>query len=264
MSKYKIFYGGASSILKQEHQEFLDNIGIDKANSFSSSNRSLIYYNNNIIVKFFLPSTNIDDELSAISYINREEDKFVNEVLAYNHKLNLIIYPKYNEIPDIFNLNLIEFIIFIESILRILDFIHFQDFIHQDVSIHNIKLKKDGKYILIDTEGLVKSSDIEKKLYDVKMFIDESIGVQFNIKLRKLKEDGLIDTDPKIIILNNHIKILQIIISKINEESIKVIREEITLFEYYGILLDLLGEFKELYQVSNSYQPIFDKYIIES
>lgn len=263
MSKYKIFYGGALSILKPEHEIFLDNIGIDKSNSFSSSNKTLIYYNDNIVVKIFFPSTDIKNEISSISRIN-EEDILVNEVLAYNHKLNLIIYPKYNEIPDIFNLDLIEFIFFIESILRILDFIHYQDFIHQDVSIHNIKLKKDGKYILIDTEGLVKSSDIEKKLYDVKMFIDESIKVQFNIKLRKLKEGGLIDTDPKIILLNNHIKILQIIISKINEESIKVIREEITLFEYYGIILDLLGDFKKLYRESNSYQPIFDKYIIES
>jgi len=262
MSKYKIFYGGALSILKPEHEIFLDNIGIDKSNSLSSSNRSLIYYNDNIIVKIFFPSTNIDDELSAINYINAE-DIVVNEVLAYNHKLNLIIYPKYNEIPDIFNLNLIEFIDFILSILRILDLIHHQNIIHQDVSIHNIKLKKDRKYILIDTEGLVKSLDIEKKLYDVKMFIDESIKVQFTKKIIKLKEDGLIDTDPKIIILNSHIMILEIIIKIINQESIKVKNEEITLFDFYEIILKLLYDFKEQYQVSSSYQPIFDKYIIE-
>ena len=43
MSKYKIFYGGALSILKPEHEIFLDNFGINEDNRFRSSDKSLVY-----------------------------------------------------------------------------------------------------------------------------------------------------------------------------------------------------------------------------
>ena len=260
MSKYKIFYGGSSSLFKPEHQDFLDNIGINEDNRFRSSDKSLVYYNDNIIVKIFYPSTNIDNEISVILDTNIEEI-LVNDVLAYNHKLNLIIYPKYKKISDIFNFNLIEFIEFISSILKILEAIHEQNIIHQDVSIHNIKLKKNDKYVLIDTETLKKSTDIIKKLYDVKMFVDDII-IQFKNKLENLQEGGLNDSNPKIIILNNHIKVLQIIINTIIEQSTLVETQIITLFDFYGILFDLLDDIKKIYEESNSYQGIFDKYII--
>ena len=148
------------------------------------------------------------------------------------------------------------------SILRILEAIHERNVVHQDVSIQNIKLKKDNKYVLIDTETLEESSDLIKKLYDIKMFFDESIKTQFKIKLRNLKREGLDDANPKIITLNNHIKILQIIVNLIIEQSKLVETQTITLFDFNGKIYDLLDDMKIIYQETNSYQAIFDKYII--
>ena len=256
VNRNHIFNGGSNSLFKLEHQKFLDNIGIDKSNSFKSSDKSLIYYNDNIVVKIYYPSVNINQELYLISKINSEEI-LVNEIVAYNNKLNLIIYPKYKEISDVFNFNLIELIDFMSSILKILEAIHENNVVHQDVSIHNIKLSKDDKYVLIDTETLQDSPDIIKKLYDVKMFFDESIRIQFSIKLKTLKKEGIDDTNPQIITLNNHIKILQIIINTINEQSKLVESQTITLFDFYEKLLDLLEDMKKMIL----YQEIFDKYL---
>ena len=243
VNRNHIFNGGSNSLFKPEHQKFLDNIGIDKSNSFKSSDKSLIYYNDNIVVKIYYPSININQELDLIYKINYEEI-LVNEIVAYNNKLNLIIYPEYKEISDVFNFNLIELIDFMSSILKILEAIHENNVVHQDVSIHNIKLSKDDKYILIDTETLQDSPDIIKKLYDVKMFFDDII-IQFNIKLKTLQKEGIDDTNPQIITLNNHIKILQIIINTINEQSKLVESQTINLFDFYGKLFDLLDDMKK-------------------
>ena len=86
VNRNHIFNGGSNSLFKPEHQKFLDNIGIDKSNSFKSSDKSLIYYNDNIVVKIYYPSININQELDLIYKINYEEI-LVNEIVAYNNKL---------------------------------------------------------------------------------------------------------------------------------------------------------------------------------
>ena len=46
--------------------------------------------------------------IGGVSYFLNNEvssDILVNETVAYNNKLNLIIYPKYSEISDIFNID---------------------------------------------------------------------------------------------------------------------------------------------------------------
>jgi serine/threonine protein kinase len=145
-----------------------------------------------IVVKMFPKQINISKEIDILEKLKKE--KYFIKLIDYSTNPNILIYNRVTPLSEIKSLDIKKLLF---DIALGLEIIHSKNIIHGDVA--NTNIGYDGKnFVLFDFETSEFSPDMEKKYYDVSMFlVDLIILYEKNKEIKELLSNILENLENK-------------------------------------------------------------------
>ena len=162
---------------RQKKNEFKNQIMGQDYDIKTSSQKSIIYSNQKIVLKDFHPHINRPSKLvfdsikNEVDCLLKVRSPYLNNVVMYSLKYPFIVYQYLEPLPKIISESILLKVL--SDVAKALNDLHSNDYIHRDVYFNNIGYSHDlGHYVLFDTETIKFSNDKNQKYNDFKMFFD--------------------------------------------------------------------------------------------